>query len=155
MRSGSVIDFPTAHRMGDSRAWRRFLRRSAPAGASIPPFAGQRVHNVFHHLQDGSLPVEQWNEEADLAAIIHLLGRHLAEVATQQYFSAARRFDDDNRRLGLPTRAITMREVASMVQWVCAQKALMPETTSDARVFVALLERLRGQADGSYPPNAA
>ena len=84
------------------RAWRRHLRRHAPDPGPLPPFVTQRVHNVFHHLADGSLPIEQWDADAELAAIVHLLGKKPVATATSLYVKAVDSYTAGQRRLGAP-----------------------------------------------------
>lgn len=73
----------TGGRQDQGQAWRPHLRQHAPPPPDHPPTRPGRVHNVFHHIADLSLPYELWTEDAELAAIAHLLGSYTEEDAAQ------------------------------------------------------------------------
>ena len=124
-------------RHGD--AWRRHVRHHAPAPAAIPPFARQRVQNVFHHLEDLSLPYDLWNDDAELAAIVHLLGRHSEDVAARLYVDAVQAYNAFHRRFEPAIRPFSSRDAAAKVRRVAAIRNQLPAEASDGAVYAAVL----------------
>lgn len=136
------------------QAWRRHLRRHVPAPAVIPPFARQRVHNVYHHVADLSLPCDLWNEEAELAAIVHLLGRHEKGTAARIYVETVRFYLEYCRRFDSAVPKFCERDSYAKVWQVATVREQLPVGSSDADVYAAVLNAFRKERNDEYPPIA-
>ena len=103
--------------------------------------ARQRVHNALHHLEDCSLPHEQWNREAELAAVVALLRRNSTIVAARKLTRLVSRFVQSYRRVGVNLESVDEEQVAATVQDVARFRDSLPVDYSDADIYVALLAR--------------
>lgn len=129
-------------RHSNGQAWRRHIRRHAPAPCTVPPFVKQRVYNMYHHVADLSLPYDLWNEEAELAVIAHLLGRHEKGTAARIYVETVQAYNAFNRRFEPVVREFSERDAFAKVWRVAAIREQLPAGASDAMVFAAVLQHL-------------
>ena len=101
----------------------------------------QRVHNTLHHLEDCSLPHEQWNHEAELAAIVSLLRRNSTLVAAQTFTNLVRRFVQSYRQIGVEIEPFDEQQAFKSVQDVAEFRDTLPDDYSDADIYAAVLAR--------------
>jgi hypothetical protein len=134
------------YRQTHGQVWRRHLRRHAPAPDPIPPFAKQRVHNAFHHLADLSLPYDLWNEETEVAAIAHLLGKYPENTAARTYVETVQAYNAFNRRFEPSVRESSVRSGYAQVRRVAAVREQLPMGTCDAVVYAAALRVIREES---------
>jgi hypothetical protein len=144
----------SAYRQTHGQAWRRHLRRHALAPSSIPPFAKQRVHNVFHHLADLSLPYDLWNEEVEVAAIAHLLGKFSEDAAARIYVETVQAYNAFNRRFEPFVRELSTRNGYAQVRRVAALREQLPAGTGDAVVYAAALSAIPKESRNENSPLA-
>ena len=137
----------TASRQAHGKAWRQHLRRHAPAPATIPPFARQRVHNVYHHLADMSLPYDLWTEEAEFAAIVHLLGKYEKGTAARIHVETVQAYLAFSRRFEPAVPKYSEREAYATVWRIAAIRELLPRGTSDADVYATVLDAVCEEQD--------
>ena len=142
------------YRQAHGQAWRRHLRRHAPAPSPVPPFAKQRVHNVFHHLADLSLPYDLWNEEAEVAAIVHLLGKYPENTAACIYVETVQAYNAFNRRFEPAVRGLSVGDGYAQVRRVTAVREQLPVGAGDAVVYAAALSAVRKERENENPPLA-
>ena len=124
------------------REWRRHLRRQVPDPGALPTFITQRVHNAFHHLADGSLPVEQWDADTELAAIVHLLGKHPVARAAKLFAKAAESYFATQQQVGIPMPAFSATDATRKVQLVARRRLALPASYGDTEIYVALRRSL-------------
>jgi hypothetical protein len=138
------------YRQTHGQSWRRHLRRHAPVPSSIPPFAEQRVHNIFHHLADLSLPYDLWNEEIEVAAIAHLLGKYSEATAARTYMETVQAYNAFNRRFESSVRDLSTRDGYAQVRRVAAVREQLPAGTCDAVVYTAALSAIPKESRNEY-----
>jgi len=100
---------------------------------------GQRVLNVFHHLEDGTLPPDLWDPAAELAAMVFLLKMHPEATAWAKYAHAVRRYTASNERIrrSMPEFDATlarrrMRELSLLIR-------SLPATMNAASIYRSLV----------------
>ena len=103
--------------------------------------ARQQVHNALHHLEDCSLPHEQWNRETELAAIVALLRRDSTLVAARKFTNLVRCFVQSYRNLGINLGEPDEQRASESVHEVAEFRNSLPADYSDADIYVALLAR--------------
>ena len=107
---------------------------------------GQRVYNVYHHLQDCSLPYDLWTEDAEYAALVHLLRRRtLADVLTV-YPRLLFRYNESNRRIGIAVTDLSGYEIEHRVRKAAAFCSRFGKDASDAEVYVSLINQLEQES---------
>jgi hypothetical protein len=111
-----------------------------PNGVTAPGNPSQRVHNAYHHLSDCSLPLELWNDETELAAIVHLLLRYPLWEAADRYARTLLRYLDWNRRFDTQVEAVSEAVAKARVFRVFEHVSLQPHETSAAALYVSMLE---------------
>lgn len=136
------------------QAWRRHVRRHAPEPPASPPFARQRVQNVYHHLADLSWPYDLWNEDAEIAAIAHLLGRHREDVAARIYVDTVHAYNAFNRRFEPAVRAFSEKEGQAKVRCIATIRDQLPAGSSDATVYAAARRACEKEQGHEHPPVA-
>lgn len=120
------------------RAWRRCPRRRGPAVPRVHPFAVQRVHNVYHHLEDHSLPYDLWNDEAELAAIVHALHCSTLDQALARLPEIVGEYTESNRRIGVHTRPFDRERLKNRIRSVAGVAPCLP-IEQPAQVYRDLL----------------
>ena len=134
------------YRRTHGQAWHRHLRRHAPPPGPIPPFAKQRVHNAFHHLADLSLPYDLWNEEAEVAAIVHLLGKYSENTEARIYVETVQAYNAFNRRFEPAVRDSSIRDGYARVRRVATVREKLPMDACDAVVYAQALSAVRQES---------
>jgi hypothetical protein len=81
----------------------------APDVSSV--FAPQRVFNIYHHLADGTLPPDLWDESTELAVMVYLAVRYPAKVALAQLETAVMDYNRVNLSLRLPLLSFDAQRV--------------------------------------------
>ena len=148
MRSAAAINPParpsSGHWRDQGRAWRRHVRRHAPPPPEFPPAVLGRVYNVFHHLADLSLPYDLWTEDAELAAIAHLLGKHTEEEAARVFVDTVQAYNAFNARFEPVLRRFSVQEAHAKVQKVAGIRRRLATDVNDADVYAAALAARTG-----------
>ena len=105
----------------------------------------QRVFNAYHHLADGTLPPDLWNESTELAAIVFLAVNYPVHAAFARLQSAVREYNAVNRKLRLPQLffdpARTKRKFAAVSRYI----ATAPRSTHVGAIYTALLQEGHGR----------
>lgn len=130
-------DLPGA-RVGADRSWRRDLRRHAPVVPWRRPHAAQKVHNVYHHLEDRSLPYDLWDDEAELAAIVYALHLYSLDQVSTALPELVRSYIASNRRIGVRTRTFDAERLRDRIQSVAGFVRSLP-IEDPAKAFCDLL----------------
>ena len=103
------------------------------------PNIGQRVFNVFHHLDDQTLPYDLWSDNAELAAMVYLLKHHPKEEAVTKYSRAVSNYNESNARIGIPVRPFHAAGARQKMTAVSSFIDSLPAETSAAAIYRKLL----------------
>ena len=100
---------------------------------------GQRVFNVFHHLEDGTLPPDLWNPESELAAMVYLLKTYPETTAWAKYARAVRDYFASNECVGIAMSTFDAQRAKRRMYDLSLLIRSLPGTMSAASIYRSLL----------------
>jgi len=103
------------------------------------PNVGQRVFNIFHQLDDQTLPYDLWSDDAELAAMVYLLKQHPKEEAVTKYSRAVSNYNESNTRIGIPVIPFHATSAWQKMTAVSSFIDSLPRETSAAAIYRKLL----------------
>jgi hypothetical protein len=100
---------------------------------------GQRVYNVYHHLEDQSLPYDLWTHDAEVAAIIYLLKSYPRTIASARYAHVVRAYNDSNNRIGIDVRPFNATLAEVQIKIFSLYMDMFSQDTSASKIYESLL----------------
>lgn len=102
-------------------------------------FIGQRVHNVYHHLADQSLPPDLWNRPAEIAAMVYLLKQYSKQVAADVYARTVQAYLKSNERVGIPMPSFDAAGAARRLEAVSRVVDTFPCDAPPGTIYRAMM----------------
>jgi len=112
------------------------VARTPNSSAACNP---QRVFNVYHHLADGTLPPDLWDDSAELAAMVYLAVHYPPQAALARLEKAIREYNRINRLLGLPELPFDAKQSKGRLTIVLCYISSSPGSMHVGTIYRSLL----------------
>lgn len=107
----------------------------------------QRVFNVYHHLADGTLPPDLWDDSAQLAAMVYLAVHYPPQAALARLQNAIREYNRINRLLGLPELPFDAKQSKGRLTIVSRYISSLPEPMHVGAIYRSLFMDAHSNSD--------